>query len=118
MNDYETTWKQLIDAVTALESKTPHDERDHITMKNCLGRLNLVQPFKWMDWPALPISEVDLDQLDIHDCTRHVTRLVRADRFSENLLFGWIRSGHFRKLCEAARLASAGNRAPSLPKAA
>ena len=118
MNDYETAWQQLIDAIAALESKIPHNERDHITMKNCLGRLNLVQPFKWMDWPALPISEVDLDQLDINDCVRHITRLVRGDRFMEGLLASWIQSGHFRKLCEAARRASAGKRAPSLPKAA
>jgi len=118
LNDCETTWQQLIDAVAALESKILAQRARLHHDEELPGRLNLVQPFKWMDWTALPISEVDLDQLDIHHCTRHVTRLVRADRFSENLLFGWIRSGHFRKLCEAARRAAAGNRAPYLPKAA
>ena len=118
MNDYETTWQQLIDAVTALESRTTHDERDQIVMKNCLARLNLVQPFDWMQWQELPVSEVDIDQLDVYGCVRHITRLVRADRFCENLLAGWIQGGYFRKLCEAARHQAAGKRAPALPKAA
>ena len=118
MNDYETTWQQLIDAIAALESKTVHEAGDHLPMKRIIGRLNLVQPFKWMDWPAPPLSEVALDQLDINDCVRHITRLVRGDRFMDGLLASWIQSGHFRKLCEAARRASAGKRAPSLPKAA
>jgi hypothetical protein len=118
LNDYETTWQQLIDAATALESKTVHKAGDDLPIKRIMGRLNLVQPFNWMDWPAPPLSEVDLDQLDINDCVRHFTRLVRGDRFAEGLLASWIRSGHFRKLCEAARRAAAGDRAPSLPKAA
>jgi len=45
LNDIETTWQQLIDAVSALETKSTHEERDQVVMKNCLARLNLVQPF-------------------------------------------------------------------------
>jgi len=104
--------------ISTLESKEMSDDLTYVELTKCLAALRLIQPFDWMQWPAPPLSELDLDQLDIHDCTRHVTRLVRADRFSENLLFGWIRSGHFRKLCETARRAAAGNRAPYLPKAA
>ncbi|MFM7083299.1 MAG: hypothetical protein ACKOYI_15345, partial [Actinomycetota bacterium] len=63
MNDIETTWQQLIDAIIALETKTTHEERDHVVMKNCLARLNLVQPFDWMNWPVPPVSEGDLDQV-------------------------------------------------------
>ena len=118
MNDYETTWQQLIAEVTALESKTFHEPGDHLPMKRVMGRLNLVQPFKWMDWQAPPISEVDLSQLDINDCVRHITRLVRGDRFAEGLLASWIQGSYFRKLCEAARHQAAGKRAPTLPKAA
>ena len=118
LNDIETTWQQLIDAVSALETKSTHDERDHIVMKNCLARLNLVQPFDWMQWQELPLSEVDIERLDVHGCVRHITRLVRADRFCENLLAGWIQGGDFRRLCEAVRRQADGRRAPSLPKAA
>ena len=118
LNDPETTWQQLIDAVSALETKTTHDERDHVVMKNCLARLNLVQPFDWMQWQELPLSDVDIERLDVHGCVRHITRLVRADRFCENLLVGWIQGGDFRRLCEAARRQAEGRRAPSLPKAA
>ena len=118
MNDIETTWQQLIDAVTALETNPAQEERDHVAMKICLARLNLVQPFDWMQWPELPLSEVDIDRLDIHGCVRHITRLVRADRFCENFLAGWIQGGDFRMLCEAARRQTSGKRAPTLRKAA
>jgi len=118
LSDIETAWQQLIDAIAALETKTTHEERDHVVMKNCLARVNLVQPFDWMNWPVPPVAEADFDRLDVHDCVRHITRLVRADRFCENLLAGWIQGGYLRKLCEAARRQTAGKRAPSLPKAA
>jgi len=118
LNDYETTWQQLIDEVTALESKTTHDERDHVVMKNCIARLNLVQPFGWMNWQVgFPAIE-ELNRLDINDCVRQITRLVRGDRFAEGLLASWIQGGYFRKLCEVARHQAAGKRAPTLPKAA
>lgn len=116
MNEYHSVWQQLTDAIIILEKKADHDERDHLVMKQCLAQLHLIQPFDWMHWPAPPISEVDLDQLDISDCVRHITRIVRAERFAENSLAGWIQSGHFRKLCEAAQRRTSGRRAPSLPK--
>jgi len=118
LNDYETTWQQLIDEVTALESKTTHDERDHVVMKNCIARLNLVQPFDWMNWQVgfPPIEE--LNRLDIYDCVRQITRLVRRDRFMENSLAMCVQAGYFRALCEAARVQAGGKRAPTLPKVA
>lgn len=118
MNDYETTWQQLIDEITALESVAEHDERAHLPMKQCIARLNLVQPFDWMNWEVgfPPIGE--LNRLDIHDCVRQITRLVRRDRFMENSLAMCIQAGYFRALCEAARVQAGDRRAPSLPKAA
>ena len=118
MNDYETTWQQLIEEVIALESKTTHDERNHLPMKRFLARLNLVQPFDWMNWQVgFPAIE-ELNRLDINDCVRQITRLVRRDRFMENSLEMCIQAGYFRALCEAARVQAAGKRAPSLPKVA
>ncbi len=118
MNDIETTWQQLIDAVTALETKLSHDERDQVAMKQAIAKLHLVQPFDWMQWSAPMLSEVDVDSLSIEDCVRHITRLVRGDRFAENLLAGWIREGYFRTLCEAARRKADGKPVPSLRQAA
>ena len=118
MNDIETTWQQLIDAVTALETHPTHDERDHVAMKSCIAKLHLVQPFNWMQWQAPMLSEVDIDQLGIDDCIRHITRLVRGDRFAENLLAGWIHEGYFRALCEVARREADGKPVPSLRNAA
>ena len=118
MNDYETTWQQLIAEVTALESKITHDERDHVVMKNCIARLNLVQPFDWMNWQVgFPAIE-ELNRLDIYDCVRQITRLVRRDRFMENSLAMCIQAGYLRALCEAARVQAGGKRAPALPKVA
>ena len=118
MNYIETTWQQLIDAVTALETHPTHDERDHVAMKSCIAKLHLVQPFDWMQWQAPMLSEVDIDELSIDDCIRHITRLVRGDRFAENLLAGWIHEGYFRALCEVARREADGKPVPSLRKAA
>lgn len=118
LNDIETTWQQLIDAVTALETHPTHDERDHVVMKSCIAKLHLVQPFDWMQWQAPMLSEVDIDELSIDDCIRHITRLVRGDRFAENLLAGWIHEGYFRALCEVARRKADGEPVPSLRKAA
>ena len=118
LNDYETTWQQLIDEITALEPVAEHDERALLPMKKCIARLNLVQPFDWMNWEVgfPPIEE--LNRLDINDCVRQITRLVRRDRFMENSLAMCIHVGYFRALCEAARIQAGGERAPSLPKAA
>jgi hypothetical protein len=118
LNDYETTWQQLIDEITVLESVAEHDERAYLPMKQCIARLNLVQPFDWMQWQAPMLSEVDIDELSIDDCLRHITRLVRGDRFAENLLAGWIHEGYFRALCEVARREADGKPVPSLRKAA
>lgn len=118
MNDIETTWQQLIDAVTALEANPTHDERGHVAMKKYLGQLRVVQPFDWMHWEAPALTEVDLEQIDLHDCIRHITRLVRGDRFAENSLSSWILSGHFRALCEAAARKANGQPTPALSKAA
>jgi hypothetical protein len=118
LNDIETTWQQLINAIAALETKLSHDERDQVAMKQAIAELHLVQPFNWMQWEAPMLSEVDIDGLSIEDCVRHITRLVRGDRFAENLLADWIHEGYFRTLCEAARRKADGKPVPSLLKAA
>lgn len=101
-----------------LEKLPQLTEADCLEMKKYLGQLRLVQPFDWMQREAPALTEVDLEQIDLYDCIRHVTRLVRGDRFAENLLSGWIVSGHFRALCEAAARKANGEPTPSLSKAA
>ena len=101
-----------------LEKLPQLSEPDYLEMKNYLGQLRLVQPFDWMHWEAPALTEVDLEQVDLHDCIRHITRLVRGDRFAENSLSSWIVSGHFRALCEAAARKANGQPTPALSKAA
>jgi hypothetical protein len=93
-------------------------EHDCLEMKKYLGQLRVVQPFDWMHWEAPALTEVDLEQIDLYDCIRHITRLVRGDRFAENSLSSWIVSGHFRALCEAAARKANGEPTPALSKAA
>ncbi len=64
----------------------------------------------------VPIA--DLGQLDIHDCVRHITRLVRADRFSEGVLAGALANGYLRALCVVARDRADGKPVPTLAKLA
>jgi hypothetical protein len=118
LNDIETTWLLLNVELMRLEKLPRLTEHDCLEMKNYLGRLRLVQPFDWMHWEAPALSEVDLEQIDLYDCIRHITRLVRGDRFAENSLSSWIVSGHFRALCEAAARIANGQPTPALSKAA
>lgn len=118
MTEIETTWLQLIAEIRKLENLTTLSESDYLRMKRHLARLSLVQPFDWMHWDAPSLSEVDLQQIDLYDCVRYVTRHVRGERFYENSLSEWIKSGVFGDLCEAAMRKANGQKAPLLPKAA
>ena len=114
----EQRWEDLIAELAEMASAPwPNEVRVAYLMPR-FGRLNLVQPFDWMQWQAPMLSEVDIDELTIDDCIRHITRLVRGDRFAENLLAGWIHEGYFRALCEVARREADGKPGPSLRKAA
>ena len=101
-----------------LEKLPRLSEYDCLEMKKYLGQLRVVQPFDWMHWEAPALTEVDLEQIDLYDCIRHITRLVRGDCFAENSLSSWIVSGHFRALCEAAARRANGQPTPALSKAA
>ena len=92
-----------------------HTEYDYLQMKKYLGRLRLVQPFDWMHWGAPNLLDVDMDQLDIYDCIRYITRHVRGERFCENFLSEWIRGGVFGELCTTAMRKANGQPTPLLP---
>jgi hypothetical protein len=118
LNDIGMNWLLLIKEVRRLEKLPQLSEYDYVVMKKYLGRLGLVQPFDWMHWSAPNLLDVDMDQLDIYDCIRYITRHVRGERFFENFLSPWIRSGVFGDLCETAMRKSRFQPTPLLPKAA
>jgi hypothetical protein len=53
-------------------------------------------------------------QLNIYECIQHITRLVRADRTYEGVLYGALRSGLLPALCLVAFQRTEGKRAPVL----
>lgn len=118
MNDTELKWILLIAKVRWLERQPHLNQHHYLEMKGFLAALRLVQPFDWMHWSAPNLFEVDMEQLDINDCVRYITRHIRGERFFENSIGPWISSGTFGDLCEVAKRKASGLKAPLLPKAA
>lgn len=118
MTDIDSRWNQLLAKLSALETTTELSLKDHLEVVHQLGGLRLIQPFDWNAWGADVVPIADLGQLDIHDCVRHITRLVRADRFSEGVLAGALANGYLRALCVVARDRADGKPVPTLAKLA
>ena len=118
MTEIASRWNELLERLNFLEKSGEFSSNDHLDVVELLGGLRLVQPFDWNAWDAEMVSLAEVSQLDIHDCVRHITRIVRADRFSEGILLGAVSSGYLRALCEIARDRTAGSPVPPLPKSA
>jgi hypothetical protein len=118
LNGIELTWILLVAKVRWLERQPHLDQHHYLEMTRFLAALRLVQPFDWMHWPAPNLLDVDMEQLDIDDCVRYITRHIRGERFFENSIGPWIRGGAFGDLCEVAKRKANGQKAPLLPKAA
>jgi hypothetical protein len=120
LTDIATRWNNLLETLERLErleNSTDLVGKDHLTVVQQLGGLHLVQPFNWNAWGAEMVPVANLGQLDMDDCVRHITRIVRADRFSEGVLAGAVTSGYLRAICTVARDCANGSRVPELPKA-
>jgi hypothetical protein len=117
LTDIATRWNTLLETLERLENSTEVIGKDHLSVVQQLGGLHLVQPFNWNAWGAEMVPVADLGQLDMGDCVRHITRIVRADRFSEGVLAGVVISGYLRAMCTVARDCANGSRVPELPKA-
>ena len=111
-------WDELLERLNQLEKSGEFSSTDHLDIVKRLGGLRLIQPFNWNSWGADIIPLAELDQLDIHDCVRHITRIVRADRFSEGVLAGAVSSGYLLTLCEVARSRVVDSPVPALPRTA
>jgi hypothetical protein len=116
LTDIATRWNNLLETLERLENSTDLASRDHLDVVQQLGGLRLVQPFDWNAWGAESIPVANLGRLDMDECVRHITRIVRADRFSEGVLAGAVTSGYLRAICTVARDRANGSRVPELPK--
>ena len=77
-------------------------------VNSLLGSLHLIQPFKWTSWNVPFPSPEEIPGLTLVDCIKQITRLARADRTNEGILWGALRSGALEALCRTANERSGG----------
>ena len=63
-----------------------------------LGALGLVKPFDWMKWDVPALTKEMVPTLDDDTAWRHVTRVVRSERFFEGNFDAHIRNGSLTAL--------------------
>jgi hypothetical protein len=89
-------------------------EREVAKLNSMLGSVGLVQPFNWNKWNAPRIEFHEMWFLTLEDCIKFVTRIVRADRTSEGILWGALHAGALTILCTVAHERAAGEPIPSV----
>ncbi len=110
-------WTQLFSCLAQAAQSTDPYSSALIELPTRLGALGLVQPFDWPHW-KVPFPELyEVWQLDIEQCTKQITRIVRSDRFAEGNLYSATRSGSLAILCLVAFERTQGKRAPVLTAA-
>ena len=106
--DLEERWDRLLTGlVEAAQVKQPA-ESDVGRINGLLGSLNLIQPFSWRTWDVPFPQRHEISELSIEDCVKQITRLSRADRTQEGILWMTVRSGVLLELCETAKTRAAG----------
>jgi len=73
-----------------------------------LGSVHLIQPFNWTAWNMPFPDPEEIPSLSLVDCIKQITRLARADRTNEGVLWGALRSGTLEALCRNAYERSGG----------
>ncbi len=110
----EQRWEDLIAELGEMATAPWPDEVRVAYLMPRFGRLNLVQPFDWMQWAEpYPASE-QARLLDLKTAIKHITRICRAERFHENSIWGHIRSGLLMGLCLVVREHTRGEIAPNV----
>lgn len=114
LDDLEEKWDELLFTLIVMATGGDPDEADiaHLNVK--IGSLHLVQPFNWNEWGADFPSRSGIADLSLADCVRHITRIVRLNRFSEGVLLNAVRSGELMALCMRAKEMANGEPIPHL----
>lgn len=106
--DQAERWEQLfrgLDEFAHIENPTEIQVGE---VNSLLGSLHLIQPFNWMSWNG-PFPRIDeIASLSLIDCLKQITRISRADRTNEGILWASLRSGILGALCRSAQLHSGG----------
>lgn len=106
--DQAERWEQLFAGLDEFSLSETPTELQVAQLNRLLGSVRLIQPFNWTSWSAPFPATGDIATLSLADCIKHITRLSRADRTNEGILWGSLRAGILGALCHAAQLQSAG----------
>ncbi len=63
-----------------------------------IGAAGLVRPFPWTQWEAPMLTKAMVQNLNDEMAWKHMTRIVRADRFNEGVFDAYARSGVLTEL--------------------
>ena len=116
--DPAVLWEQLFIGLAEKSKMTNPDESDVGHLNSLLASVRLIQPFDWMKWQMGWPTLEEIEDLTLADCVRHITRLVRSERYREDEVVNgsmWqsLRSGKLEKYCRTAYLRSGGTIVPT-----
>jgi hypothetical protein len=117
--DIEQKWEDLFAGLATARDIERPTESDLATLVSLLAGVRLIQPFDWMKWKVMAPSLAEIPSLSLADCVRHVTALVRSERYREaDVVDGavWysLREGRIEAICKAACVATNARIVPAL----
>ncbi len=110
LTDEAERWERLFSGLDELAKIENPDEIQVGKVNSLLGSVHLIQPFNWTSWNIPFPSTDEIPSLSLSDCVKQITRLSRADRTNEGVLWGALRSGILRALCNSAQQRAGGQR--------
>ena len=112
MESTQAMWDELFEQLQKASGLGRLTELQVMEVKPYIVRLGMVQPFDWMSWrEAYPSADV-ISTIDLRTAVMHVTRICRADRFSEGTFWCAVSSGLMEDLCKRVRELVDGGRVP------
>ena len=108
MLDWTERWGRLFEGLKEAARVQSPDEGSVGRVNDLLGSVHLVQPFSWTTWQVPFPSRETIHELSLVDCIKQITRLSRADRTQEGILWGALRSGVLLEICRVAWLQAGG----------
>jgi hypothetical protein len=117
--DIEQKWVGLFAGLAAARVIERPTESDLANVVSLLAGVRLIQPFDWMKWQVMAPSLDEIPSLSLADCVRHITALVRSERYREaDVVDGsvWysLCEGRIESICETARIATNAGIVPPL----
>lgn len=118
-DNIEQRWEDLFAGLDAAKLNTAPSESDLATVVSLLAGVRLIQPFDWMKWQVIAPTLEEIPLVPLGDCVRHITALVRAERYREaDIVDGsvWysLTEGRIEAFCETACGATDGEIVPPL----